>query len=239
MLTSGMGSNSLISPAEAAKLLNTDRRGLRRLVKGGFLREHAHSDKPAYHREEVAALRETRESRLSPRRVASYAARAYAAARSIERRVEMLEAVFDLKARCIPCDEESAIALYVEAQEALEFPPSRVDDVLRWASVFLAIGEEFLDLLEAYTDDDECWRPFYDLSQRMLAEKPTELFFYDKILETAYGFLEASVRHITSVCFFHVRQRAGVNTANRIFHEEPSDEYEELLAIISANRIPI
>lgn len=233
-----MGSKPLISPAEAAKLLRTDRRGLRRLVRGGFLQEHYSSEKPAYHREEVAALRETREVRLTPQRIAAYASRAYAAARSLERRIEMLENVFDLKARKLPCDEESAIALYTEAREAAEFPPSHIDDVMRWTSIFLAVGQEFFDLLEAYTGDEECWRPFHDLADRMLADKPSDRFFYDKIIETAYGYFEASVRNLKSVCFFHVRNRVGPNTADRIFHEKPSDEYEELLSIIAANRIP-
>jgi hypothetical protein len=126
-----------------------------------------------YRREEIAALAEARERGLNLPRVASMAARSYAAARALEHRVDRLEQVLGIGANPLPLDEESVLALYAEASDRLR-PPRKLDEITRWTRIFLAMGEEFFELLEAYTGDEDGWAVFMDYARAALEAEPED-----------------------------------------------------------------
>ncbi len=240
MLSQGMGSKPLVSIEEAAAILDTSVDNLRRTVRRQLLRPHYpngrawNSKEVFFHIEEINAFAEVRETKLSPEKVASFAARGYAAARALERRVEMLEQLIGARHSPLPCDEESVIALYQRGLDALGFTPTTTVDILEWAEIFIAMGEEFFEALEVFTDDGGAWNVFYQVTRDVVEKTPHDELYADWELEAAYRYFEAGRKHFLRVAYFHVRNRFGVRTANRVFEERPNDFHEEILTIINA-----
>jgi hypothetical protein len=237
----GMGSKPLIPIEEAARILDTSVDNVRSFMRRGILRPQYPKGKGwrkefLFHAEEVSALAEVREMKLTPDKVASFAVRGYVAARSLERRIEMLEQLIEARTRALPVDEESVIALYQKGMDALGYTPVEKSELVEWASIFIAMGEEFFEALEAYTDNGEAWWVLYQLARNISAATPVDQLYQDVELEAAYRYFEAARRHFYRVVYFHVRCRFGVRTANRIFEERPNDYHEEILNIIAANR---
>lgn len=241
MRVQGMGSKPLIPLEEAASILGVSVDNVRSFMRRGILRSQFPKGKGwqkefYFHAEEVSALAEVREMKLSPDKLASFAVRGYVAARSLERRIEMLEQLMEARARALPSDEESVIALYEKGMDALGYIPIEKAELIEWATIFIAMGEEFFEALEAYTDNGEAWWVFYQLARNISAATPVDKLYQDPELDAAYRYFETSRRHFKCAVHFHVRNRFGVREANRVFEDHPNDYHEEILNIIAANR---
>lgn len=232
-----MRSKPLIPVEEAADILGTTVDNVRSFARRGILRPRypegkGWQKKVLFNTEEVSALAEVRETKLEADKVAALAVRAYVVSRSMERRIGMLEQLIGARTRTLPSDEASVIALFEKAQDALGYTPSTVPEVLEWANIFIAMGEEFFEALEAYTDDEDAWLVFYQLVRDISAAVPSD--FYDVEVDAAYRYFDASRRHFTAIAYFHVRNRFGARSANKVFEERPNDYHEEILNIIAA-----
>lgn len=241
MWVQSMGSKPLIPIEEAALILDTSVDNVRVMMRKGILRPHFPKGKGfrkeiLFHGEEISALAEVREMKLSPDKLASFAVRGYVAARSLERRIEMLEQLMGARAQVLLTDEESVVALYEKGMDALGYTPTGVGEILEWANILIAMGEEFFEALEAYTDDEEAWWVFHQLIRNIDAETPVEQLYQDPELEAAYRYFGASRRHFLRLAYFHIRSSFGVRAANRVFEEHPNDFHEEVLNIIASNR---
>lgn len=228
-----MGSNQLISAKEAAAILGLSVASINHLVRQGMVQPVYSKDRRlserGYRREEIAALAEARERGLNLPRVASMAARSYATARALEHRVDRLEQVLGIGANPLPLDEESVLALYAEASDRLR-PPRKLDEITRWTRTFLAMGEEFFELLEAYTGDEDGWAVFMDYARAALEAEPEDAHIE---MKQAYELLFAARNHLRNVSFVYTRNKYGARKANSIFH---GDEHEHILRIAEGMR---
>lgn len=225
-----MGSNQLISAREAAAILGLSVPSLNRLVLQGLLQPVYSRDKPLserrYRMDEVDSVAEAREKGKSLPKVASLAIRGYAASRALEHRVEQIEQVLGIDMDPLPLDEDAVLALYAEASDVLH-PPKKPEELTRWARVFLSMGEEFLELLEAYTGDEEAWLVFTTFARAILDAAPAEPA---PAVKKLYGMMRAARNHLRNVAFLHARNKYGARQANQVFH---GDEHDQILKIIA------
>lgn len=219
-----MGSNGRVGADEAARLVGVSRKHLQRLVRQGMLRPHYERERGlnapmAFDKEELAALIEVREAdSFDVRRVASTATQALAIARQLERRVSLLERALGRRVWPLPLEEDFVVALYSRALHEQDTPRNDIDGVMDWARTFIAIGDEFLDVLEAYTGDESCWRPFVDIGQVMVINAPYDQLAYDVELKVAYSYLEVGRRNLRDAAFMYTRNRFGSHIANERFN---------------------
>ena len=235
-----MGSGTRIDLNEASSILSVTKGQVSRYIRQGMLRPYYPKGRRLnapvlLDKEEVSALAEVREKHgFDVRSVALQATQALAASRQMERRVERLERALGGKFKSLPLDEEGAISVYSRALEEQQFPRSDIDGVMYWAEIFIAMGEEFLDVLEAYTEDEACWKVFTDLGQSMALSAPHEQLVYDVELKAAYGYLDVGRRNLRNVAFLYTRSRFGSRVANEKFNSI-EECHEQILAILATN----
>jgi len=233
-----MGSDGLIDGYEAGKLLGISKQQVYALVRTGMLRPQYTREKGLnkpllFHPEEISAVAEVRSKKgLSVHQIAGQAARAYAVSRQLERRVELLESFLGRKSWPLDMCEEGVISLYAQAQDAQQSPPTDIGGVMEWARIFIAMGEEYLDLTEAFTGDENCWEVYKNLADIMVIATPFDRLSFDKELEAAYGYLNVGSRNLRATSFFYIRNRFGRREAQRSIESE--DVHEEVLSLAGA-----
>ena len=183
-------------------------------------------------REEVAALAAAREKKLDFQKVGLVAAQAHASSRALERRVEFLEQLLGRSWATLSLAEDDVVSLYNEARDGIEVPPIKTEEVMRWAGVFLSMGEEFLDVLVAITGDVDAWRVFLDLAAAMLRDAPLDTLTYDKELEAAYGYFRYARENLRRVLYFHVRNHHGPQIAGRMVGTPDENVHEGVLRLL-------
>jgi hypothetical protein len=236
-----MGTTALISIEEAAGILDISVDNVRSFMRRGILRPQFPKGKGwrkelLFHVEEVSALAEVREMKLTPDQIISFAVRGYVAARAVERRLDTLEQLMGAHVQRLPTDQESVVALYEKGVEALECTPSTKSEIIEWSNITIAMGEEFFEALDAFTDDDKAWHIFYQVVRNIVAEMPVDQIYQDPELDAAYKHFGVAYRHFERIAYFHVRCRFGVREANKVFENYPNDYHEEILSITKANR---
>jgi len=236
MREEAMGSD-LIDVMEAAELLGVSHRSVHHFVRQGLLKPRYPRGRKLnapelFLRDEVCALVEAREKRFDFRYTGTIAMQAHASSRALERRVEFLEQLLGRSFATLSLDEEDIVALYAEAKEGVEVPPIDVTGVMRWAGIFLSMGEEFLELLASATNDIESWKVFLDLSAAMLRDAPLDTLSYDKELEAAYGYFRYARESLRRVMYFHVRNQYGPQTAGRTLTVPKEDVHEGVLRLL-------
>lgn len=231
-----MGSKRLITVKAAAALLGIGERTVHYHVKKGHL--HPRYDAALglkapmmFDQGEVAAAAEVWGERLDFTGLMSRCVHAYALARSLEDRVTKLEGLLGAKAYPAPTDEESVRSLYLEARDDLTSPPIDAERVHYWACRFLSLGEGFFDALEAYTNNENSWQVFYDLSRAIAEEAPLDAK-NDPELQESYQDFEAARRNLRRVLFFHLQARHGSQDAVAMFQKDVSS-HERVLRFLS------
>lgn len=224
----GMGSDTLIDGAAAADILGVGKSMVDHLVRQGWLRPIYTPEsrrKRLYRREEVAALAEVREQdTFDIQKIASMAQQAFAAARQMERRVELMERAFGRSAWPLKLDEESVMQTYCRARHNTQHPPDPEDlkSVLEWAQILMAVDQNYFDLLEAYSGDEECWRCFMDVGEVISLNAPIKDLKWNIEAKAVYGYLDVGNRNVRNVSFFFVRSRFGVSVAAESFRFDDS-----------------
>lgn len=232
-----MGS-SLISSLAAARILGLKLESFNHLVRRGLLQPIYPKGKGlnqprVFAKTEVAALAEAREHGVNLPRIASMSARAHALAKALEVRVTRLEQVLGVGVTPIDLSEEGVLSLYAEALDTLS-PPREPADVLRWTQIMLNMGEEFFELLEAYTGDEDAWKAFLDFSRAALEDLPDTEDQPD--LRQAFDMLRTARKNLRHVLFFFLRSRYGTRKANEAFLNTPHSSPESLLQLVDALR---
>ena len=236
MLEKVMGS-SLIEVGEAAELLGVSHRSVHHFVRQGLLRPRYPRGRKLnapemFHREEVAALAEAREKKLDFQQITAAAMQAHASSRALERRVEFLEQLLGRSYASLSLEDDDVAAIYAEARQGAEVPPIDVAGVMRWSSIFLSIGEEFLERLTAVTGDEEAWRAFLDLSAAIIRDAPLDTFSYDKELEAAFGYFRYARENMRRVVYFHLRNCYGPQTASHFVKPLAGDAHTGVLNLL-------
>lgn len=233
-----MGSDpaGTLSAPEAARLLKVETRTLRRMVRRGLIRPVAQgaANRLRFHLSDIAAASRIRNARLELHQVAGVAHQALALAELTEHRLNELYTLLGIGYAPLPTDPTSVTQLHEEAEHLLEIPHPElpVDEVRRWASVFLTMTGAFLRLTEEVVGTTEAWQPFVALAEKLCEQAPRELFTFHKDLEAAYGFLEAGRRNVFSCAFFFVRNRHGHHAALELFPDRRQNLDEAVLAFL-------
>ncbi len=237
MQAESMGSIELINTQAASVLLGVSTDMVYRLARRGDLTPRYPQGRGLnvpkhFHPEEVSALVAERErDDFDVKKLSSRVAQAHALARSLERRIELLESMLGRRAWPLPTDEEEVIALYARAQDEQQKPATSVSAIMEWARILVAMGNEFLDLTEAYTGDPDCWRAYTYMVDIMLIEAPVERLNFDRELEAAYGYLDVGRRNLRAAAYFFIRSRHGSHVANQQLDAE--EGHAEILTIAS------
>ncbi len=234
-----MGSNCLITVKEAASLLGLTEWTVRYHANRGHLHPRYPKDRGLqapmmFHREEIAAAAEVWGKQLDYAGLMSRSVQAYALSRSLERRVQHLEELIDAKFTAAPTDEEDVRSIYLEAKDDLEAPPADPERLGYWTRFFMSVGEEFFDVLEAYTSNEKSWEVFHDLSRAIAEEAPLDLS-RDPELQAVYRGFERARRNLRQVIFFHLRSRHGSKDAMKMFQEDVNS-HEKLLRFLSSTQ---
>jgi excisionase family DNA binding protein len=222
-----------LSVNEAAELIDVTPQTVHRLIRNGILTPEYEQDgrripRPRLRREDVEAYAEARSQDVSPHRQQLLVQQAIAQNRSLERRLTFLEDAIGARLSPPALDEESVLAVYAEVEEDLSLVPVSTDRILRWARLFLGIGEEFFDVLEALVEDEDCCLVFLELGQVIAMNVPHEHLDVSQDLRVAYSYLEVGRRNLRAVAFNHLRTRLGVRSAMRAVGEV-DDVHDEVL----------
>lgn len=225
----------LIGVKEAAELLDVSPRSVHHFVRQGLLKPRYERGRglnapEMFHKEEVVALSEVRREKVDFKSVVAAARQAHASSRSLERRVEFLEKLLGHSIVTLSLEHDDVVSMYAAARAGIEVPPVTVDGVMHWSKIFLALGEEFLEELEAATSDPDAWSVFMDLSAAMLRDAPLDDFLHDKELEAAYGYFKYARENMRRAIYFHLRNRFGDQAARRFGAQ---DSHSEVLRLLS------
>jgi hypothetical protein len=224
-----------ITAKEAARMLGVTTRMVRYWTRKGIIRPFkpggSVSAVPMYLRTEIDALLEARSKKVDLQTVATMARQAHVSSRQLERTVSRLLEIIGANIPMLSLKEENVHALYLQVEDALEQdyqPPA--DEVLEWARIFYAVGEEYLGLIEEVVEDEEPWAKLLELSNSLSVRAPRDLFSGDKELEAAYGYLEMARRNMRNVAYFYIRNRHGSRAASGAF-PGTGDITEEVIAL--------
>jgi excisionase family DNA binding protein len=228
--------NGTLTTQEAARLLKVETRTLRRMVRRGLIRPVAQgaANRLRFHLSDIAAASRIRNARIELHHVASVAHQALALAELTEHRLNELYTLLGIGYAPLPTDTTSVTRLYQEAERLLEVeePELSVEEVQRWARLFLAMTPAFLRLTEEALGQPEIWQTFVTLAEKLCEQAPRGLFNFHKDLESAYGFLEAGRRNAFSCAFFFVRNRHGHHAALELFPDRRKTLNEAVLAFL-------
>jgi len=233
-----MGSDpaGTLSAQEAARLLKVTTQTLRQMVKKGTIRPIANgsASRLRFHLSDIATASRIRNAKLEPHMISNVAHQALALAEMNERRLDELYSLLGIGYSPLPTDADSVTALFLDAEYLLESGKVElaVDDVRKWARVFLAITESYLRLVEDTIGKAETWNVFVCLAEKLCEQAPRTEFNFHKDIESAYGFLEAGRRNLFSCAFFFVRNRHGHIIANELFPERRKSLDEAVLAFL-------
>lgn len=214
-----MGSTGLfLTPAEAAEVLGVsvqmvhvyDRRQLLEAhYPGGALRGKK------FLAEDVYALAELRTQYKGDflRKLPQIALRAAVTSRRVEKRLEELMSFLGLNDVVLSLEPQDVIDLHHKVEVALSQP--RVEDeadVIAWSKKFLAINEEYLELVKTHVGEAFPWKPYLELA-RLVAGR-------------ANGRSQSYIAHarasLRNVAYFYERAFRGPAEANAMF---PGERY--------------
>lgn len=227
--------DELITPSEAAEILEVSEKQVRNYVREGILL-------PVYppgqklngqmyiSREDVAGLAELQRSDVSLPKLAAIARRAHVASRSLERVVRRINAAVGADIPMADLSQDGVLSTYVKVEAALEeYRVRSADEVTEWSRLFFSIGEEYFGAVEQHTGDPEPWKKFLDLAARIRKEAPET--FADAELRTAYDYFAVGARFMRQAAYFYVRNRYGLPVSNKLFPETSDDLVAPILAM--------
>lgn len=226
-------SEDLLTTQEAAKMLGVPIRALKTLIQKGVLEpEVGDTKKRGFRLSDLSALAQALSKKMDLSSIGHMALKALAIATRADRKINQLYEAVGFRVLDLPLEEASAVALYQRTQEALfqmEFSP---DEVTEWARVFLAMSEEYLKLLELYTESEEPWKVFMDLGAHLSEAAPVEKFTYRKDLEAAWGLLRVGRNHLRQVSYFYARQKLGARKAGQLLPDAQLSTTETVLNLL-------
>lgn len=204
----------LVTAQEAAEMLSVAILSIRKMTRQGlltpvFAREANKPNQIHYKKQEIARLAEFKTKKVDIFSVGFMATRALAMSEENERKLDELCLLLGLKNNRLEFDEESVISLHIKTEEVLNELELHLSgqEIFKWAQIFICFSEEYLRTVEQFTDQEDPWELYLNLARRLCEEAPIEQFAYDKSLQTIYGYLEISRKHLRQVSYFYMRSR--------------------------------
>jgi len=227
-----MGRNSgLLTADEAAKILGTYAARVHQYTQEGVLRARyeGNRNRRLFRSEEVYALKEAKESGLDLPTLCTRALQAYALSHALEQRLERVEAVLGLDVPILSYDEESVMAEYLRAQDLAANPIQEPVAITDFIKALLGIHEEFLELVQRYTHDQEPWKIFLLAARHLRENCPVARMLADDEMSSAQLELQVARRVFSRTAFIFVCSRNGKQAAHTTFPETEPDIHERIL----------
>ena len=224
-----------VSVAEAAKLLGVTDRTVRNYIDNGVLHRVGPVRLGRVLLHDITAFAPILAKCFDFAAIARTTLRAMVTAVRAERRLDRLEALMGIDSYILPTDEVDVQAFHLKCTEtALSYTTDfSANDVLQWAYSLSAITEEYLQLVELVTYDNEPWAPYMELGRKLVEAAPKDMFSKYKDLEVAYAYLNAGRRHLRQVAYFYIRNKHGAKKANDAYPEVQKDTIDsDILSLL-------
>lgn len=199
----------------AAKLLGVSPRSVRNYVDRGILRRLGDGSKILVSLQDIYAAASTLSHCFDFTAIARAALRALVSASRAERRLDRLELLLGVDSFVLGTEEQDVMELYKKCRDLLtDFTEDmKAADVLEWSRFFAGVTEEYLELVEMYTGDQEPWVPYMEAAQKLYDSAPRDTFRQRRDLEVAYAYVSASRLHLRQVAYFYIRRHHGKKVA--------------------------
>ncbi len=228
--------DALLSSKEAADVLGISVSWLNRLCHSQTLTalfpEGKGMRSPRFFKEsDVMAYLEIKDKELDIPTLATLTRQAYVTSRATELQLEQLLFYLGIDLPRLSLRKQDVMRLYVQVEDALDITHRdlKPDNIMKWARIFYAVGEEYLWLIEQLLEDDEPWGKLLELANAIWKEAPREEFNMDKPLASAYGFLDAGRKNLRNVAYFYIRNKHGPQTASLAFPVSHGDRDERII----------
>jgi hypothetical protein len=237
MLILSMGrktqTEDLVPKDEAARILKVSVRTIERMAKQGVLEVVGDG---LFRLSDLSAVSEVLidEGRFNIANLTHAVMKANVVARRAERGLEHINTLLGIDLPSLPMEQNDVIDLYLKADRMalVKLEELSAAEVLGWARTFLAITEEFLDLVSVYTSSQEPWRVFMELAKKLSMAAPKARFVAERDLAAAYGYLDLARRNLRQVAYFHVRTKKGKRFADRLLPDAELDPHERVLNLL-------
>jgi hypothetical protein len=223
----------LLTAKEAGRMLGVGVSMVRGYTRSGilpFVRPGRSSRSPRLYKiDDVAALVEAKSKDTSLAAVATMAKQAYVSSQNTEKLLSKLLTVLGVDTKPLVLTELAILQLYAEAEELIESElPLSSSKILEWARVFYVVTEEYLGLVEQYTESTEPWKVFLDLGNKInhqtIQLHDTEMFVVNSYFMMAH-------RNVRNVAYFYVRHSKGQKLAESLFPASKGDVHEDIIAL--------
>lgn len=215
--------DDLLTAKEVAQVLDITRKHVTNLVRRGDLTPchrsgYSAAGKMYFKLEHVLALKQARVKNWSTTEAVVAAKQAQAEVRSLRAELERIKTCMGVRIKGLDFSALAVREVYERVDYALNSPPQALkpEEVWSWASLFYAIGEEYFEVVELYIGDNEPWKVFLQLGQKLVREAPK---CYDKELEIAYGYLAMARRMMRQSAYFYIRNKYGKRVSGQMFPE--------------------
>jgi hypothetical protein len=211
-----MGSaQELLTLAQAAKILGVTGQQVQNLCRNQQLDAHYPRGKRGgqhFLAEDVYNLQELRALPGLQAKLPHLAMKAIMSSRRVEKQFKELCMYLGLDADVLRLEKEEVVSLYHQAENFLDQLGASEEDILRWARTILSITEEFLLLTEQHLGEDEPWRLYYEVYNKLSASCPpgTRLRI----------FVDHAKRNLRNVTYFYIRGIYGGRKASRAVPRE-------------------
>lgn len=200
----------------------------------GLLRAKLVGNANMYDPNEVHQLKKIREEGMSIPEIAARAARAEMTAYRLERQVTQLLSVIGADIPSADLAPEAVVALHLKIEDAAKSADfADVGDIMFWARTFQSLSEQYFHVVSKQFETEEPWRPYLELSNKLLKGAPFAALKTDVELAIAYNYLELARRNLRQVMFFYVRATSNKRIAHRLFPESVGDFHEDVMSMVS------
>lgn len=181
---------------------------------------------------EIAALKELREGRLTLVSVAAIAQRAHMVAARAERLTALVLKTAGADITPLPLNTEAVTATHLKVEnELLHSRPQSAEEISDWARLLFSMGEEYFEAVKLYLHLEDPWKIYSEFATKTVLETPHDRLKVDPILRTAYGLFSAARNTLRQTAFFYVQKHYGKLFAHRAFPESMDDTHESILAL--------
>ncbi len=233
-----MGSERLVTQAEAASILEVSVSSVQRYARQGTLRPRTlkgFGSQLYYSLDAVLGLVEARTRGKTLPEVNETAEQAWAMARVAEKKLEGLMNLLGLDTPGLAMHEESVCALYLEAEHDLKQPIRGMHRINYWADVFFSLCDVYLDRVGEVMDTKEPWRRFLDLSAHLVRCEELQLVGRDSGDEQAYARLRVARQRLRESVFTFILRREGARAAKEVFPKEFFGEHHEVMILATTS----
>jgi hypothetical protein len=223
-----------LTAEEVASILGIGRRQLGRHVRKGLLRQFHPEGKqvPYYDPEEVTALLNIRNKSVSSTALSMLVKQTSMRVTHLEKIVEQLITALGANIEVLPIDKDSVVALWYRAKAALEAGTGQdTKEVLAWAGIFSAIGEEHLEVLATALELEEPYNVFTKLGKELYKKYPYGLED-DPGAKGVLQLLNVSRDKLRRVMESYISMTSGKVLGYEIFPKSKGDAHTDIVALI-------